>query len=242
MPRRVGIRSIGRTTLSRIGTGVAALATAAMLAAAPCVAQSIPPSLGEAVTAAPDSLVLTIDQDRLFRDSAYGRRVDRDLEQLSGDLAAQNRRIEAELTEEERRLTELRPTLSPREFTERADAFDARVEEIRQTQDAKAREIARRREIARTDFLRNVLPVLSAIMRERGAVAILNAQAIFLSFDTIDITASAIERVDQRIGEGPGLPGAPGGLSDPVGGSGSGPGSSVPENPAPENPAPAPAE
>jgi Skp family chaperone for outer membrane proteins len=232
MRARADIRSIGRAAIRRIWAGAAALT----ILAAPLATQTIPPSLGETVAPEPDTPILTIDQDRLFRESAYGRHVEQELERLTGELAAENRRIEAELTEEERRLTELRPTLGPREFTARADAFDARVGEIRQTQDAKGRDLARRREIARTDFIRSVLPVLSNIMRERGAVAILNAQTIFLSFDAIDITGRAIQRIDQRIGEGPGLPPARvDGLDGPSGApapDASGPGRNIPA-PAP---------
>lgn len=201
VPRKI-IRG-GRIAIGMVGCFPMALLPAVSLA------QSVPPSLGEPVTAAPASPILTVDQDRLFRESAYGLQVERELERLTGELAAENRRIEAELTEEERQLTAQRPTLSPQEFTERADAFDARVEEIRKRQDGKGRDLARRREAARAEFLRNVLPVLSNIMRERGAVAILNAQAIFLSFDTIDITDRAIERVDARIGSTPFPPAAP---------------------------------
>lgn len=169
------------------------------------LAQSIPPSLGQPVTSLPTSPILTVDQDRLFQGSLYGKHVAADLEVLSNDLATENRKIETELTEEERALTELRPTLIPKEFTARADAFDARVQEIRRRQDTKGRDLARRRDTAKTEFIKNILPILSAMMRESGAVAILNTQAIFLSFETIDVTDAAIERLDKRIGDGPGL-------------------------------------
>lgn len=203
-----------RATLRR-GPWLAALWALALVMPVPvALAQSIPPSFGQAVPTDRATPILTIDQDRLFRESAYGRHVEEDLEALTSELAAENRRIEAELTEEERLLTEQRPTLDPKAFTSRADAFDARVEEIRARQDAKGRALARRSELARGEFLRNVLPVLSALMQERGAVAILNAQTIFLSLGAIDITDRAIERIDQRIGRGPGL--AP--LPDEAGG------------------------
>ncbi|MGF6862261.1 Skp family chaperone for outer membrane proteins [Rhodobacteraceae bacterium MBR-64] len=181
-------------------------ATAVPVIAQPAGVQSIPPSLGQAVTDGPISPILTIDQDRLFQGSLYGKQVAEELEALSNDLAVENRGIEAQLTQEERALTALRPSLTPQEFTARADAFDARVEDIRRRQDAKGRDLARRHDLARAAFIQSVLPVLSAMMRERGAVAILNAQAIFLSFGTIDITDAAIERLDERIGAGPGLP------------------------------------
>jgi hypothetical protein len=39
-------------------------------------------------------------------------------------------------------------------------------------------------------------------MRDMGAVAILDKQAIFLSFERIDITDAAIVRLDAKLGDG----------------------------------------
>ena len=57
------------------------------------------------------SPILTIDSDRIFNESAFGLRVARDVEVQSAGLAAENRKIEAELEAEEKRLTEQRSTL-----------------------------------------------------------------------------------------------------------------------------------
>lgn len=151
------------------------------------------------------SPILTIDQDRVYAASAFGRRVAREIEARAADLAAENRRIEAELEAEERALTAERATLAPEAFRQRADAFDARVVAIRSEQDAKARALGTLRDQAREAFWRDSLPALGQILSERGAVAILDRRVVFLAANAIDITNDAVDRIDAVLGEGPGL-------------------------------------
>ena len=215
---------------------VAAVALALLVAPALALAQnagtvapdalapdSAPPVAGPpAAVTAPDatstgagtlpmqSPVLTIDPDRLFTGSKFGQRVEREYEDKARQLAAENRIKEGELTAEERDLTERRPKLTPEEFRKLADAFDAKVEGIRAAQGAKNSDLDHQREAERQRFLQTALPVLGDLVRETGAVAILNTQAIFLAFRGIDITDRAIQRIDAKIGDGTQLEPAPG--------------------------------
>ncbi len=179
---------VWRTALA--GAGAAALAALATVAAA----QSPSERLSIGVPVGPE--VLTIDPERLFAGSALGRQLTAELEAALRELAAENRTIEARLTAEERELTERRATLPPEQFRALAEAFDTRVEEIRRAQEAKSRALNRRRDEDRQRFLEAALPVLAAILSERGATVVLDRRAIFLSFDEIDITDDAIARLD----------------------------------------------
>jgi len=153
----------------------------------------------------PVSPVLTIDSDRLFEDSAYGRQTLESLEARGAELAAENRRIEAELEAEEQELTELRPTMQPAEFRTLADDFDARVQDIRRTQDNKSRALNTELEDRRIVFLNSAVPILEQLMRETGAVVVLEMRTVFISSNAIDVTSVAIERID-RVLTGPGGP------------------------------------
>ncbi|MDO6584600.1 OmpH family outer membrane protein [Salipiger sp. 1_MG-2023] len=157
------------------------------------------------------SAVLTIEIDRLFSESAYGQRIGAELEAESNAIAVENRRIESELTEEERSLTEQRATLPQARFRELADAFDQKVQALRQEQDAKARALGTLSEESRRQFLALAEPVLGDIMQETGAAALLDKRSVFLSADAIDITSLAIARIDAAIGDGAesGLPDSP---------------------------------
>jgi len=86
--------------------------------------------------------------------------------------------------------------MDPDEFRALADAFDERVQKLRDEQDAKTRELQRMREQERQNFLRQISPILGEIVRERGAVVVLDRRSVFLSADTIDITQEAIDRIN----------------------------------------------
>ncbi|MCR8547307.1 OmpH family outer membrane protein [Salipiger sp. P9] len=160
------------------------------------------------------SAILTVEFDRLFAESAYGRRVAATLEEEGAAIAAENRRLEAELTAEEKALTEKRATLSPSEFRALASAFDEKVQALRREQDAKARALGNLSEDRRRQFVTVVEPVLARLMREAGAAVILDKRTVFLAAGVIDITDTAIARIDAEIGDGgdggeSGVPAAP---------------------------------
>ncbi len=173
---------------------LAAVLWVSMLGLAPATAQ---PAGGTQATP-----ILTINQERLFKDSLFGERIMREREEASRALAAENRKIEAQLTAEEKDLTRQRKTLPPEEFRKLADAFDEKVQGIRQAQDSKARALARQIENERQVFFGKVLPILNEIVRERGAVAILDRRAILVASDSIDVTDEALQLIDSRIGDG----------------------------------------
>jgi Skp family chaperone for outer membrane proteins len=175
----------------------AAALALAFLAGAPAAAQTEPP---------PAVPFLTVDQERLFADSLWGRRAVKEIEEASKALQAENRKIEAALTAEEKALTERRPTLPPEEFRKLADEFDSRVSGIRKAQDDKARSIAEQRDRERQAFFEAALPIMGEVMSERGAVAILDNRAIFLSVKAIDATEAVLARLNDKLGAGPAQP------------------------------------
>lgn len=184
------------------------------------------------------SPILTIESDRFFNQSAYGQRLLDQIEEEGRALAAENRRFEAELTAEEQRLTEIRSETDPVEFRAMADAFDARVEELRRQQDAKARELSNRDETARRTFFSQAQPVLADILREAGAALILERGNVLLSANAIDITELAIRRLDAAIGDGAELEMPAPGASEEGGAAPEG--APAPEAPEAEVPAPEP--
>lgn len=150
----------------------------------------------------PKSAILTIATDRMFADSAFGQRVAREVEAESAVLAAENRRIEAQLTAEEKDLTQRRPNMEPEAFRALADAFDEKVQANRNAQDAKAQALNQIGDTARVEFLQAARPVLEAVMRESGAGVILERSSVFLSANATDITDLAIGRINSAIGDG----------------------------------------
>ena len=89
-----------------------------------------------------------------------------------------------------------RPDLSPEEFRELADAFDERVQRLRAEQDEKVRLLNRSRDEARSAFFNEVGEIILGIVREKGALVVIERRDVFLSAENIDITDEAITRVN----------------------------------------------
>lgn len=176
---------------------------AARLASALVLALALGSASVSPAAAQPSALpIATLDQDRLLAESAFGQRLRGEVEARARELATENRRIEADLTAEERALTERRAELAPEEFRSLAEAFDTKVIGIREAQEGKARALDSYAEAERQRFFGLALPVLVEMMRERGVAAIIEERAIVLTTGGLDITRDAIERIDAQIGAG----------------------------------------
>ena len=146
--------------------------------------------------------ILTLDYDRLFSVSAFGKAVLARQDANAQTLTEENRRIEAGLEVEEKDLTARRATMSRAEFLPLSDAFNQKVEGIRKAQDAKSRELNRAFEEDRQRFLESARPILAQVMQDAGAIAIIDSRAVFVGFDNIDITDAAIARLDAAFADG----------------------------------------
>ncbi len=142
------------------------------------------------------SAVLVVDQGRLFAESDFGRASIAREEKAARELEAENIRIQAELVAEEQELTFQRQSLPAEEFSARAEAFDQKVERIRAEQDAKLRDLSRLREEDTRKFFTQILPVLDAILLDRGAEVMLDKSVAIRFQESSDITDEAIARIN----------------------------------------------
>lgn len=179
--------------LLRIGI----LGMAAVSVAMPAMAQPLNPQTApQQVEPQLRSPILTLDTERLYAESLFGQDVRIEYDRQGEALAAQNRQIEADLTAEEQSLTEARAAMEPTDFRAAADAFDAKVQQIRIEQDAKQEDLQDILTRGREQFLVLVTQDLIGLMAETGAAVILDRRSVFLSAGVVDVTDEAIERVN----------------------------------------------
>lgn len=178
---------------------------AALVLAGPALAQEMGTPLANGAPAVQVPFV-TLDDERMFAESAYGKALLTALAAEQAVLATENRAIESELARRELELTERRPGLPSAEFRLLADAFNTEVQQHRSVQLAKERAIYERHELARQRYREVANQLLAVVMAERGALAILVEDAILLGFRDLDITDVAIARMDELIGDGAALP------------------------------------
>lgn len=164
---------------------------------------AVPPAFSQTADTVVQGLpVATLDRDALFLRSKFGQRVQQALEEARVTLEAENRRIESELIAEELDLTSERASLTPKEFTVKANAFDQKVQRIRQEQDQKAVNLQRRLDLERQSFLSAIVPVLNELLSRQGTAVLLDRNAVIFALQSVDITEHAIALIDERIGDG----------------------------------------
>ncbi|NDD41476.1 MAG: hypothetical protein EBZ27_02410 [Rhodobacteraceae bacterium] len=108
----------------------------------------------------------------------------------------------AELSAEEADLIKKREILDLDEFRVLAKAFDEKAVRLRQEQQAKIQAITAESSRRRQDLLRSFVPVLSQVMRNRGATVLLDRRSVVLDDRaSVDITDVAIMIIDQNTTE-----------------------------------------
>ncbi len=146
--------------------------------------------------------VASINRDKLFAESAYGRALRAKMAIRQKQLVAENDRLLADLEREERELTELRKQTTPIDFAPLAEAFDVKANRIRQQQNEKLLALNKQLETARFTFFRSTEIVIRKLMFERGIIYVLNEQAILMSTGEGNITGEVMKRLDALFDSG----------------------------------------
>ncbi len=148
------------------------------------------------------SAVLILDKDTLFSGTKYGQRILAEIQLARETLQSENTTIADGLTAEETALAEGRPTMEPAAFRAAADAFDAKVLQIRREQADKEAAIQTQLATAQAEFDAAVRPILAQIMSSRGGAVLMGRRDVILYLGAVDITLDAIAQVDLQLGDG----------------------------------------
>ena len=146
--------------------------------------------------------VVTVDLERLVSETQIGQYLSFQMSEEAQRLQAELDAIEAELSAEEEDLIKKRETLDLDDFRVLAKAFDEKAVRLRQEQQAKIQAITEESSRRRQDLLRSFVPVLSQVMRDRGATVLLDRRSVVLDDRaSVDITDVAIMIIDQNTTE-----------------------------------------
>ena len=146
--------------------------------------------------------VVTVDLERLVSETQIGQYLSFQMSEEAQRLQAELDAIEAELSAEEDDLIKKRETLDLDEFRVLAKAFDEKAVRLRQEQQAKIQAISEESSRRRQDLVRSFVPVLSQVMRDRGATVLLDRRSVVLDDRaSVDITDVAIMIIDQNTTE-----------------------------------------
>ena len=145
------------------------------------------------------STIAVLDQDALFSESEWGKKVLKNVEKKVSKLSDENRSIETALELEESELTKVRKTISKIEFDVLAIKFDEKVKKIRSEQADKQRNINIFLNKNRKLFFEKVTPILLDYINELGIEVLLNKDTVALASLGSDITISAIIKINEQL-------------------------------------------
>lgn len=169
--------------MTRLQAVLGAVAVAAAFLGAGVRAQTAPP-------------FLIINQEQILTGSAAGKALLAEEEQQRDAMRTEARSLDAAFEQEERQLTEQRPTLDAAEFRKLSDAFDAKVVKARRDQDSRSAALAQEFDQRRRQFYARVAPVLVTLMDRYGARAILDDNSVLVADQSLNITSAVIAEID----------------------------------------------
>lgn len=173
----------------------AALVLALGLIAAPSVAHA----------QAGSAPFVVLNTDALLNESAAGRSLSSQLQQLEQQMVQELVSEEQAIQQEARRLAEAAQALTREQLLSNATltgqiaANDRRAEALRQRAEANRRDYGYTRAMAVQSLNEQLAPIVNEVMAARGASAVIDRSAVVAVSPSIDVTADVIARLDQRV-------------------------------------------
>jgi outer membrane protein len=195
--------------MAPVGPGAAAAPGARIPAqsTAPVAAPAPAPAAGAAPAGAPTSAtsavqsprIVVIDRQQLLQRSAAGKDIFTQTQALSKQLETQLRTEETQLQSEAVQLQQQMAIMAAdlraqkeKDFTNKQQAFQARVQQRQAQIQASFNQAARQVEVA-------LDPILQNIMKERGANMVLDRSAVIVATSDVDVTPVALQRLDRAL-------------------------------------------
>jgi len=175
----------------KLGRLVSAAALSAAIALGPAAAQTAAPP--------PAPVIVMVDMQQLVYNSTAGKGVqgqmDKQRQAFSKEVAAQEDELQKARAELERQ----RATLPPDQFEAKGRQFQQRLQELDRTVQAKQKAWQAVYSEAMNKVEEGALQVVAEIAAEHKANLVIQKAAIIFGKDGFDITADAMQRLDQRL-------------------------------------------
>jgi Skp family chaperone for outer membrane proteins len=182
-----------KTMLKTLAIAIAVPFAALTPGAAPVLAQTLPPPV-----------IVIVDMDRVIGDSAAGKQAAAELKTRNDANQARLASLRTQFGSEGETLQKSQPAqgAAPAVIT----AFQGKVRDFQQRQQAAEADLQKRDrdfQLSRQYVLKQIndaaQPVITAVMRERGATIVLAEGATLQHASAIDVTADVLARLDKAL-------------------------------------------
>lgn len=166
-------------------------ALATTLMAVPAIAQTLPPPV-----------IVIVDMEQIISTSAAGKQAQGELKTRFDGIQARLQSLRTQYGAEEQALVKTRPTAPGPAAT----AWETKAREMQTRKTKDEQDLAKRNqdfEAARQNVLRQInegaQPIISTVMRERGAAIVLAEGATLQHTAALDITNDVVARLDKSM-------------------------------------------
>lgn len=142
--------------------------------------------------------VIVVDLERALRDSRAASALREEEVRARRALRAKLDAIQAALEAEEAEMVILRETLAKEAFDDRVRSFDQRVRAARRGAQEEAAALQARFATAQSALQAATVPLIEALMHERGAVLVIDRRTALGVAPGLDATDALIARLDAR--------------------------------------------
>lgn len=173
-----------KTLLSALAIGAAAIA-------APVNAQALPPAV-----------IVLVDMDQVFNTSAAGKLAQAELKTKLDAIQARVASLRTSFGTEEADLAKTRPTApgpAATAWENKAKDFATRRQQAEAELQRRNEEFQASRQYVLKQINDGAQPIISAIMRERGASIVLAEGATLQHAASVDVTNDVIARIDKAL-------------------------------------------
>lgn len=167
------------------------IALAATLLATPVVAQTLPPAV-----------IVIVDMDQVFQTSAAGKQAAAELKTRADGIQARLASLRTQYGTEEQALIKSRPTAAGPAAT----AWETKARDMQTRKQKDEADLAKRDQdfqASRQSVLKQIndasQPIITAVMRERGAQIALAEGATLQHSQAIDVTTDIVARLDKAL-------------------------------------------
>lgn len=143
--------------------------------------------------------ILVVDTIRIQEQAAAAKSVQTQIRDFETKLQAQAKSAEEKLKAEEVGLKQQQTLLAPEQFDVKRREFETRVgDEQRKLQQAQ-QDMQTAVRTAQQTLLKALEPILKELMTERGANMMVDRRMVLTSSDSLDVTATVIERLNKKL-------------------------------------------
>jgi Skp family chaperone for outer membrane proteins len=157
------------------------------------------PAASPGATATPNPKILVIDRSAILRQSAAGKDMIAQIDVLSKAAETEFKGEEDKLRGDAQALQQQMAVLAPEVRNQKAKEFEARQQALQKKVQERQNQIQAGVYKSRKQIEDALGPILEALMTERGANLLFDRNAIVLGTVDVDVTAVAIQRLDQKL-------------------------------------------